>query len=73
MFLLNASELLYLSDDSNSHQNFPSVPLEDARFIKKHKGLLSHLKVQAKSSSAMTVPTPGHSGSEIHSLNTDAV
>ena len=59
MFRLYTSELLYSSDDNSSHQSFPSVPLEDARFTEKHKGLLRHLKVQAKSSYAIIVPTRG--------------
>ena len=32
---------LYLSEDSNSHQSFPSAPLKAAMFIERHKAFLN--------------------------------
>lgn len=59
LFALYSAEFLYLSEDSSSHQSFPSAPLEAARFTEKHEGLLRHLKVQSKMSHAATVSTLG--------------
>ena len=49
----------YLLEDSISHQSFPSVSLEAARFTETQVGILRHLKVQSKISSTVTVPALG--------------
>ena len=56
-FPQNSSGFLYLVEDSNSHQNFSSTPLEAAKFKDKQEGLLRHWKVQSKMSYAVYVPT----------------
>ena len=59
MFSLNSSGLMSLFEVNNSHQRFPSAPLEAARFRDKHDGLLRHSKVQSKVSYTVKVPIPG--------------
>ena len=59
MFSLNSSGLMSLFEVNNSHQSFPSAPLEAARFRDKHDGLLRHSKVQSKVSYTVNVPIPG--------------
>lgn len=48
---------LYLSEDSNSHQNFPSAFLTTAKLAEKQKGLQRHLKVQSMTSDTLNVST----------------
>ena len=59
MFSLNSSRLMSLFEVNNSHQSFPSAPLEAARFRDKHDGLLRHSKVQSKASYTVNVLIPG--------------
>ena len=59
LFSLNSSGLMSLFEVNNSHQSFPSAPLEAARFREKHDGLLRHSKVQSKVSYTVNVPIPG--------------
>ena len=59
LFPLYSVDVLYLSEDSNSHQSFPSAPLEAARFTEKHKGLLRHSKVQSNTSYTVNIPSLG--------------
>ena len=47
-----------LWENKSSHQNFPSAPLETARFRDKREGLLRHSKVQSKASYTVNVPIP---------------
>ena len=49
--------LLYFSDDNNSHQNFPSAPLEAAKLTDKQKGLPRHFKGQPRLLCTVNVPT----------------
>ena len=50
MFSLYSLKFLYLSDDSRSHQSFPSFPFKAAKLNEKHRGLLRHSKMQSKMS-----------------------
>ena len=59
LFPLYSVEFLNLSDDNNSHQSFPWVPLKAARFTEKHNGLLRHSNVQSNTSDTATVPISG--------------
>ena len=59
LFPLYSVEFLNLSDDNNSHQSFPWVPLKAARFTEKHNGLLRHSNVQSNISDTATVPISG--------------
>ena len=40
MFSLKFSAFLYLSEDNNSHQSFPSAPSKAATFIDRHKVII---------------------------------
>ena len=58
-FLLYSPGLLYFSEDSNSHQSFPSAFFDAARFKEKQEGLLRHSMVQSRVSYTAYVPTLG--------------
>ena len=58
-FRLYSPGLLYFSEDSNSHQSFPSAPFDAARFKEKQEGLLRHSMVQSSVSYTAYVPTLG--------------
>ena len=58
-FRLYSPGLLYFSEDSNSHQSFPSAPFDAARFKEKQEGLLRHSMVQSRVSYTAYVPTLG--------------
>ena len=58
-FLLYSPGLLYFSEDSNSHQSFPSAPFDAARFKEKQEGLLRHSMVQSSVSYTAYVPALG--------------
>ena len=58
-FLLYSPGLLYFSEDSNSHQSFPSAPFDAARFKEKQEGLLRHSMVQSRVSYTAYVPILG--------------
>ena len=58
-FLLYSPGLLYFSEDSNSHQSFPSAPFDAAKLIEKQEGLLRHRRAQSRVSYTAYVPTLG--------------
>ena len=58
-FRVYSSGLSYFTEDSISHQSFPSAPFEAARFKDREEGLLRHSKLQSKVSYTLYVLTLG--------------